>query len=159
MRQLRTQRGLHPTGGVRGGDTALRKEMQALAACRKTLGMTNGAKVSTIDAKPIKRFDAWILNGHHDGSQQTIWPGELELSDDFHDTLTRHALPLDFRALEALKHWGLALNNYMWLAHRLPLVSNPLGTKVSWRNVKEQFGQGYGRSKDFKQSFRHWISE
>jgi hypothetical protein len=159
MRQFLTQLGLHPTGGARGGYTALRKQMQALAACRMTLGMTDGAKATTIDAKPIKRFDAWIFNGHHDGSQRTLWPGELELSEDFFDTLTRHAVPLDYRALAALKHSALALDIYTWLAHRLPRVTVPSGTKVSWVNLKEQFGQDYQESKDFKKAFRNALRQ
>ena len=159
MRQFLTQLGLQPSGGRRGGYTALRKQLQALAACRMTLGMTDGDRVSTIDAKPIKRFDAWLLNGLHDGSQRTLWPGELELSEDFFDTLTRHAVPLDFRALGALKHSALALDIYTWLAHRLPRVTDARGTKVSWSNLKEQFGQDYGRSKDFKKTFRNALRQ
>jgi hypothetical protein len=133
--------------------------MQALAACRMTLGMTDGLKASTIDAKPIKRFDAWIFNGHHDGSQRTLWPGELELSEDFYDTLINHAVPLDYRALGALKHSALALDIYTWLAHRLERVRTPIGTKVSWGNLKDQFGQDYGRSSDFKKAFRHALRQ
>lgn len=159
MRQFLTQLGLQTSGGRRGGYTALKKQLQALAACRMTLGMTDGDRVSTIDAKPIKRFDAWLLNGDHDGSQRTLWPGELELSEDFFDTLTRHAVPLDFRALGALKHSALALDIYTWLAHRLPRVTNPIGSKVSWSNLKDQFGQDYGRSKDFKKAFRHALRQ
>lgn len=159
MREFLTQLGLQTSGGPRGGYAALKKQLQALAACRMTLGMTDGDRVSTIDAKPIKRFDAWLLNGLHDGSQQTLWPGELELSEDFFDTLTLHAVPLDYRALGALKHSALALDIYTWLAHRLPRVTNPIGTKVSWSNLKEQFGQDYGRSKDFKKTFRHALRQ
>lgn len=159
MRQFLLELGIQPTGGARGGYTALRRQMQALAACRMTLGMTDGAKATTIDAKPIKRFDAWIFNGHEDGAQRTLWPGELELSEDFYDTLTQHAVPLDYRALGALKHSALALDIYTWLAHRLPRVGNPMGTKVSWSNLKDQFGQDYGRSKDFKKSFRHALKQ
>lgn len=159
MREFLMRLGLQPTGGARGGYTALRRQMQALAACRMTLGMTDGAKATTIDAKPIKRFDAWVFNGHQDGPQRTLWPGELELSEDFFDTLTRHAVPLDYRALGALKHSALALDIYTWLAHRLPRVTNPIGTKVSWANLKDQFGQDYGRSKDFKKTFRHALRQ
>ncbi len=162
MRQFLLQLGLHGTGGPRGGYTALRKQLQALAACRMTLGMTLGDRVSTIDAKPIKRFDAWIGcggNGLHDGSQRSLWPGELELSEDFFDTLTQHAVPLDYRALAALKHSALALDIYTWLAHRLPRVHSHQGTKVSWANLKNQFGQDYARSKDFKKAFRHALKQ
>lgn len=40
MRQFLTQLGLHPTSGARGGHTALQRQMQALAACRMTFGMS-----------------------------------------------------------------------------------------------------------------------
>ena len=159
MRQFLTQLGIRATGGARGGYTALRKQMQALAACRMTLGMTEGDRATTIDAKPIKRFDAWILNGHQDGAQRTLWPGELELSEDFFDTLLNHAVPLDYRALGALKHSALALDIYTWLAHRLQRVRHPIGTKVSWANLKGQFGQDYAHSNDFKKAFRHALRQ
>jgi len=81
------------------------------------------------------------------------------LSEDFFDTLTRHAVPLDYRALAALKHSALALDIYTWLAHRLQRVRDRRGTKVSWGNLKDQFGQDYGRSKDFKKSFRHALKQ
>ena len=79
-------------------------------------------KVVTVDAKPIKRFEAWL---QHDSSQKTLWPGVLELSPEFFETLTHHAVPLDYRAIAALKHSALALDVYTWLAHRLCRINKP----------------------------------
>ena len=156
MRQFLVRLGMQTSGGRRGGYHALTRQLKALAACRMTLGMTDGDRVSTIDAKPIKRFDAWL---QHDGAQRTLWPGELELSEDFYDTLTRHAVPLDYRALAALKHSALALDIYTWLSHRLCRINRPGGARVSWENLKQQFGQDYGRSKDFKKEFRQALRQ
>jgi len=64
------------------------------------------------------------------------------------------AVPLDSRALAALKHSALALDIYTWLAHRLCRINKIEGVKVSWGNLKEQFGQEYGSSRDFKKEFR-----
>ena len=105
----------------------------------------------TVDAKPIKRFEAWL---QHDGSQQTLWPGILELSQDFYETLTLHAVPLDYRAISALKHSALALDIYTWLAHRLCRIEKPEGVMLSWENLRDQFGQEYHDAKDFKREFR-----
>lgn len=151
MRQFLTRLGMQTSGGRRGGYTALRRQMEALAACRMTLGMAVGGKVTTVDAKPIKRFEAWL---QQDGTQQTLWPGVLELSEDFYNTLAEHAVPLDHRALGALKHSSLALDIYTWLAHRLCRVHKPAGVKLSWNNLREQFGPDYLRSKDFKREFK-----
>jgi hypothetical protein len=156
MRQFLTMLGLPTTGGERGGYTIFKRQMEALAACRLTLGMQAEGKVVTVDAKPIKRFEAWL---QHDGSQRTLWPGVLELSQDFFDTLAHHAVPLDYRALAALKHSSLALDVYTWLAHRLWRVKKPTGEMLSWENLRDQFGQEYRTSKDFKKEYRHALRQ
>jgi len=80
--------------------------------------------------------------------------GMLELSKDFYDTLAEHAVPLDYRALSALRHSALALDIYTWLAHRLCRVTKSDGVKLSWENLREQFGQEYANTKNFKHEFR-----
>lgn len=156
VRQFLLSLGMPTSGGERGGYSALRRQMEALAACRLTLGMHAEGRVVTVDAKPIKRFEAWL---QHDGTQRTLWPGVMELSEDFFNTLAEHAVPLDPRALGALRHSSLALDIYTWLAHRLCRVSSAQGSRLSWENLREQFGQEYGTSKDFKKEFRHALRQ
>lgn len=71
--------GIDPTGDARCGYTMFKKQMEALAACRMTLGMTDGDRDITIDAKPIQGFEAWL---QRDGEQPVMWPGVLELSQN-----------------------------------------------------------------------------
>ncbi|MCA9094288.1 MAG: hypothetical protein KDA68_12425 [Planctomycetaceae bacterium] len=156
MRQFLLRLGMGDGGGPRGGYTAVRKQIEALAACRLSIGMTLQGKIVNVDAKPIKRFDAWL---HQDGSQQTLWPGVMELSQDFYETLSHHAVPLDYRALSALKHSALALDIYTWLAHRLCRVNKPGGVMLSWQNLKDQFGQEYRESRDFKKEFKDLLRQ
>ncbi len=151
MRQFLQVLGISDGGGPRGGYTVFRKQMEALAACRLTIGMKAEGRVVTVDAKPIKRFEAWL---QHDDTQATLWPGMLELSPDFYDTLTKHAVPLDYRALAAIKHSALALDIYTWLAHRLCRIKEPNGVMLTWENIRDQFGQEYGNPKDFKREFK-----
>jgi hypothetical protein len=122
-------------------------QMKALAACR----MTIGAGYKTIDAKPIESFEAWL---HSTGQQATLWPGTLELSQRFFETLGEYAVPMDPRALAALRHSALALDIYTWLAHRLHRVNSASGTKLSWANLREQFGQEYNDPRNFKRKFQ-----
>lgn len=77
----------------------------------------------------------------------------MTLSHEFFATLAEHAVPLDPRAIHALQKSALALDVYTWLAHRLWRIKKPDGVKLSWRNLKEQFGQEYADPKDFKKSF------
>jgi hypothetical protein len=150
-RQFLRVLGMQTNGGERGGYTVFRKQMEALAACRLTVGMKAEGRVVTVDAKPIKQFEAWL---QQDESQPSLWPGYLELSQDFYDTLANHAVPLDYRALAALKHSALAVDVYTWLAHRLCRIAKPEGVMLSWENLRDQFGQEYASSKDFKREFR-----
>ena len=151
MREFLNRLGLSTSGGTRGGYANLRRQMQALAACRLTLGMYAEGQVMTVDAKPIRRFSAWL---DQDGEQRTLWPGSMELTAEFYDTLVEHAVPLDYRALAALKHSALALDIYTWLAHRLCRINRPAGVMLSWTNLREQFGQEYGDPRNFKHEFK-----
>lgn len=155
MRQFLQMLGMQTSGGARGSYHALRRQMEVLAACRLLIGLQEQGRVVTVDAKPIKRFEAWL---QQDGTQHTLWPGVLELSEDFYNTLSHHAVPLDYRALAALKHSSLALDIYTWLAHRLCRVKAFHGTKLSWSNLREQFGQEYATSKNFKHALRQVLA-
>ena len=62
-------------------------------------------------------------------------------------------------ALAALKHSALALDVYSWLAHRLYRINKSEGVKVSWANLREQFGQEYRCAKDFKKEFRQVLRQ
>jgi len=132
------------------GYALFRTQMNALAACRLTLGYSVSGQAVTIDAKPFRRFEAWLSPSDR---QTSLWPGELELSEEFYTTLTSHAVPLDYRAIAALKHSALALDIYSWLAHRLHRTSKA-GVRVSWANMKDQFGQEYRELRDFKREFK-----
>lgn len=148
--------GVSTSGGKRGGYTALRRQLHALAACRMTLGMQAHGRAITVDTRPIQRFEAWVS---HERANRTLWPGVLELSEGFFSTLTQHAVPLDSRALAALRHSSLALDLYAWLAHRLYRVRAVGGVKLSWWNLYEQFGQEYGCSRDFKREARRALRQ
>ena len=156
VRQFLLRLGMGDGGGPRGGYTVFRQQIESLAACRLTIGMQSEGRVVTVDAKPIKRFEAWL---NHDGSQRTLWPGVLELSNEFYETLTHHAVPLDYRALAALRHSSLGLDLYTWLAHRLCRINRPQGVRLSWNNLREQFGQEYKMSKDFKREVRNMLKQ
>jgi len=157
IRDFLIRLGIDTSGGAKGGYTMFRKQMEALAACRLSLGMSTQDRDITINTQPIRRFEAWLST---DGQQQPMWPGVLELSEDFFTTLAEHAVPLDHRALAAIKNSALALDTYTWLAHRLCRVRQATGIKVSWANLRDQFGQeytGHDAVRDFKTEFKKSI--
>lgn len=144
--------GLSPGGGKRGSYTTFRKQVQALAACHMYLGFNANGRAYTYHGQPVKQFEAW-LNSHE--GQRPLWPASVVFSDDYYKTLCEHAVPLDMRAIVALKGSALALDLYTMFADRLHRISGrPL--VLHWKSLREQFGQEYqgkNAAKDFKTAF------
>lgn len=140
------------TGGKTGTFTAFKKQVQALSACRLTLGFNSNGMAHTYEGKPIKHFDAWITGR---GSQRPLWPGSVTYSQEYYETLKDHAVPIDLRAFMSLKGSALAMDIYTMLAQRLHRISGrPL--ILHWANLRDQFGQEYkgkNADKDFKEAF------
>ncbi len=135
--------GIPDTQGARYAK--LREQMHALAACRLQMGY----HARTLNSHIVDQFDAWT--SHDDESKP--WPGVLTLSEGyFHDLMENGGIPLDSRALHGLTGSALAIDIYMWLAHRLHRIgSRPL--ILRWRSLKGQFGQEYNDPKNFKKAF------
>lgn len=128
---------------------SLRKQMHALAACRLQIGY----KGRTFNGQAVEQFDAWLSN--KDTGQRALWPGLMVLSDHFYNSLIDSAVPLDKRALHALKGSALALDVYAWLAHRLHRIEGR-GVTLHWKSLREQFAQEYtgkDADKNFKDAF------
>lgn len=128
--------------------TLFKRQMQALAACRMTLGFSEGEKKITVDAKPISHFEAWLTAND---DEQAMWPAELRLSQEYFESLQKHAVPLDARACGALAHSAMALDIYSFFARRLYTLQNPV--KVTWHQLHGQFGQEYNDWRSFKKEF------
>lgn len=132
-----------------GNYKSLRLQMHAMAACRMQLGF----KGRTYNGQPVQQFDAWVSN--KETQQRALWPGLLVLSEDYFSSLIASAVPLDNRALHALKGSALALDVYCWLAHRLHRIEGK-GVTLHWKALREQFAQEYtgpNADKNFKDSF------
>jgi len=127
----------------------LREQMHALAACRLQLGFMG----QTFNGQPVEQFDAWTSN--KETCSRALWPGVMRLSNTFYGELLEHGVPLDYRALSALKGSALALDVYTWLAHRLYRIEGRPQT-LYWKPIRDQFAQEYvgkNDNKDFKRKF------
>jgi replication initiator protein len=98
----------------------------------------------------IESMELWLGK---DERQRVLWPAVVELSPRYFDSLTRHVVPLDERAVAALSNSPMALDVYAWLGQRLCRVSSSRGQFVSWANLYDQFGQGFVRMRKFRETF------
>jgi len=148
MREL----GLNVSGGTHGSIARFKEQLNRLAASRIQLIVNQDDHATVMNPAPIiQKFEVWFPQ---DPRQRNLWPSEVTLSGEFFETLRKHALPIDARALRALQHSARALDVYTWLAHRLIRVHRKQGDRVSWFSLKTQFGPDISDARNFK---RHML--
>lgn len=131
--------GLVPTGGRWGSITRLKDQSKRLFSCNI------GYKIETIDKYEAgnlnfsKKQEFW-WNTSNPG-QASMWDSYIELSQDFFEEITDRPVPIDIRALQALRRSPMAIDIYTWLTYRLSYLDKK--TAVSWKQLQMQFGAGY----------------
>jgi hypothetical protein len=82
--------------------------------------------------------------------QATLWGSWIELGDKFFQAITAAPVPVDMRALKALKRSPLALDLYAWLTHEAYRAhKNGHGRFIAWPLLMEQLGAEYTDPKNF----------
>ena len=87
--------------------------------------------------------------------QSALWNSSVTVSKDFFEEVIERPVPIDMRALQALKRSPLALDIYCWLTYRMSYLKKK--TEVPWEALQMQFGAGYSAdsqgTRDFKKKF------
>ena len=133
----------------------IKDQLARLSAAEIRLAVAYGtAQARQVQAHIVSGFDLWFPK---DDRQRVLWPSTVRLSLDYFESLQRHAVPLDERAVAALSHSAMALDIYAWLAQRLHRVRPGKPAFIPWTALKEQFGWHYGRMDNFKRVFRQTL--
>lgn len=83
--------------------------------------------------------------------QLNLWESWLELGEKFYEAITAAPVPVDLRALSALKRSPLALDLYAWATHRALSVSRKGRSDfIPWKALAQQFGADYTNHHNFK---------
>ena len=126
-------------------------QLSRLAASEIRLALAYGdQQARQVNAHIVGEFDLWFPK---DTRQRVLWPTTVRLDPRYFDSLQRHAVPLDERAVAALSHSAMGLDIYAWLAQRLHRVEPGQPAFIPWKCIKEQFGHQYGRMDNFKRVF------
>lgn len=104
----------------------------------------------------VSGFELWFPK---DERQRVLWPTTIRLGLDYFASLTRHAVPLDERAIGALRHSAMGLDIYAWLAQRLHRVPPGRPQLVPWVALRDQFGAHYQRVRKFREVFLGTLAE
>jgi len=107
------------------------------------------ARLSGTGYSLAHRHDLWW--SPQDPDQHPLWSSTVTLGADFFAEILHHPVPVDLRALAALRGSPLALDIYTWLTYRLSYLRRPC--LIPWPGLESQFGGAYGRHRDFRRRF------
>ena len=132
---------------------AYKEQMTRLASCHFSFAISISDEQTIQDAagKIVGAFDLWFPK---DENQRVLWSSKIELSPEYFQTLKRYLVPLNENSVRALSHSAMGLDIYTWLAQRLHRIPEDETHFIGWKNLKDQFGHGYGRMDNFKRVFR-----
>ena len=74
-------------------------------------------------------------------AQQGTFESWVTLSDRFFNAIKENPVPVDMRAMRALKKSPLALDLYTWATYRASYLQHR--TVIPWHSLQQQFGTGY----------------
>lgn len=128
-----------------------KNQLACLSSATVRLAMFQGECARAINTHVITSFDLWLQK---DERQRALWPSAVCLSQEYFESLQKHAVPLNEADLATLAHTAMGLDIYAWLAQRLHRIDPHKPAFIPWISLKEQFGPDYTKMFNFKREFR-----
>jgi len=128
---------------------SLKNQSRRLFASTVTATYEASDRIADIGYRLADSATLWWEAG--DPRQRGLWSSTVVLSEKFYREVVERPIPVDVRALRALRRSPLALDIYCWLTWRFSYLKKP--TEIPWPALAAQFGSEYGRLRDFKASF------
>ena len=156
VRRIQNPAGKTKTGPNGREIRVFKDHLGRLAAATIRMAVTTGQRAVQLDSKIVSAFDLWFPKNDQ---QRVLWPSTIQLSLDYFNSLQKHAVPLDERALSGLSHSAMGLDLYCWLAQRLHRIPAGKPQFIPWPSVQDQFGQGYKELRFFRRTFRRTLAQ
>jgi Plasmid encoded RepA protein len=146
MRKL----GLDSTrGGKRSDAQRLRDQMNRLFRARISFDYTDGQRDRWLDMQIAPEGEVWWSDVFPE--DRTLMGSWIELGEHFFNAIWKHPVPVDLRAIDALKNSALALDLYTWATYRTYRAEQRQEAQsIPWPALAAQFGAEYERHRDFK---------
>jgi hypothetical protein len=144
--------GEHRSGGKNGARTRLRDQMMRLflADISAQIGgasVDENLRVQKLDV--VKNANLWWSSSNP--GQAGLWQSNIVLGEQFFEETKANPVPVDLRALRALRSSPMALDLYCWMTYRNFSLTRP--TTVPWDALYQQFGSEYKTVKKFRENF------
>jgi len=143
--------------GPRSDRVRLEQQMRRLFAARISFEGTlqaDGAGAEMVEYMPIARRTVFWWS-QKDPAQKALWESYVELDSEFFAAITANPVPVDLRALRALKRSPLALDLYSLLTYQAFRASKTgRAVYMTWRQMQAALGTSYANHTDLKKSIK-----
>jgi len=149
MSAFMAELGLKPTGGANGSITRLKNQTRRLFSATVAASYEDMEQIADMG---YRLADKSVLWWHPKNPEQAgLWKSTVTLSEQFFNEVTDRPVPIDMRAIKALKQSPMALDIYTWLTYRASYLKRP--TVIPWASLAMQFGSDYAVLRQFKAAF------
>lgn len=128
---------------------SLKNQTKRLFASSITAVYEGGVGFAVINQAVADRATLWWHPNNHE--QAGLWKSAVTLSENFFNEVIDKPIPVDMRAMRALKKSPMALDIYAWLTYRVSYLKRP--TVIPWASLALQFGSDYAELRFFKRAF------
>ena len=149
MSAFMAELGLTPTGGANGSITRLKNQTRRLFSATVTASYEDDKQIADMGYRLADKSVLWWHS--KDPEQAGLWKSTVTLSEHFFNEVIDRPVPIDMRAIKALKQSPMALDIYTWLTYRMSYLKSP--SVVSWASLALQFGSNYAQLRQFKAAF------
>ena len=129
--------------------TSLKNQTRRLFNATVNATYEDGQRVADIGYRLADRTVLWWHS--KEPEQAGLWKSTVTLSETFFNEVVDRPIPIDMRAIKALKQSPMALDIYMMLTYRMSYLRQP--TVILWPSLAFQLGSDYSRGRDFKAAF------
>ncbi len=134
----------------------IREQLTRLAASDFRIGRCDAEHSITVQGRILNGLTLWTPQ---EQSHRLLWPTQVQFSQDYFESLTQHAVPLNETAVSRLAHTAMGLDVYAWLAQRLHRIAPGQKALVSWSALAQQFGSGYAEVRGFRRVFKRTLAQ
>lgn len=143
----------NPTGGKNGSITATREQLIRLFSARIALVQDLRPDQVNFNMEGMQIADRQNLWWDPSSPDQVgLFNSTVTLSERFFHEMNEHGVPVDMRALRALKGSPLELDLYCWLTYRYHSLTKR--TLVPWEALQMQFGTEMASPRHFRWKLR-----
>ena len=143
--------------GPRSDRVRLEQQMRRLFAARISFegNIEQGDSIAEVtEYMPIARRTVFWWN-QKDPGQRTLWESYVELDGEFFEAITANPVPVDLRALRAIKRSPLALDLYSLLTYQAyRAAKSGRANFMAWRQLQAALGTSYADHADLRKAIK-----